>query len=57
MFDDFKEKVRQHKEDKEKTELATTYSSEAKEKLKQRDIDPNNVILQHLFPESLDADG
>jgi hypothetical protein len=55
MFDDFKEKIRQYS-DKEKTAL-TTYSPEVLEKLKQRGIDPNNITLKQLFPETLDEEG
>ena len=55
MFDDFKEKVRQYS-NKEKPALAA-YSLEVLEKLKQQGIDPSNVTLQQLFPETLDEEG
>ncbi len=56
MFEDFKEKVRQYNPDREKAE-PTIYSPEVLEKLKQQGIVPENVTLQQLFPETLDACG
>ena len=56
MFEDFKDKIRERSKDKEKAESAPL-SPEVLEKLKQRGIDPENVTLQQLFPETLDSDG
>lgn len=57
MFEDFKEKIREHniKNDESKEQLSL--SPEVLEKLKERGIDPDNVTLQQLFPESLDVEG
>jgi hypothetical protein len=56
MFEDFKEKIRQYNTEKEKTEL-TYYSPEVLEKIRQRGIDPTNITLEQLFPETLDDEG
>jgi hypothetical protein len=56
MFEDFKYKIRERSKDKEKDESASL-SPEILDKLNQRGIDPENVTLQQLFPETLDPDG
>jgi hypothetical protein len=57
MFEDFKDKIREHnRKDGENTE-PTRLSPEVIEKLKQRGINPENVTLTQLFPEILDPDG
>ena len=56
MFEDFKDKIRERSKDKEKAESASL-SPDVLEKLKQRGLDPENVTLQQLFPETLDPDG
>jgi hypothetical protein len=57
MFEDFKDKIREHKSiNTEKTEH-TPLSPEVLEKLKQQGINPETVTLAQLFPECLDPDG
>lgn len=57
MFEDFKDKIREHSSNNiEKTE-SMSLSPEVLEKLKQQGIDPENVTLAQLFPECLDPDG
>ena len=56
MFEDFKDKIPELNNNFEKTESASL-SPEVLEKLKQQGIDPDNVTIQQLFPETLDSDG
>jgi len=55
MFEDFKQKIIEHKESGKA--LSATLSPEVLEKCKQQNINPDNVSLQQLFPECLDACG
>ena len=59
MFEDFKEKVGklQNKDDSEIPSMSTALTPEITEKLKKAGIDPDNVTIQQLFPETLDDDG
>jgi len=59
MFEDFKEKVGklQNKHDSEIPSMSTLLAPEIKEKLRNSGIDPDNVTIQQLFPETLDEDG
>ena len=57
MFEDFKDKIRQHTPKDKENPQPTQLSSEVIEKLNQRGIDPENVTLEQLFPETLDPDG
>ena len=57
MFEDFKDKIREHNHKDTGTPEPTPLSSEVLEKLKQRGIDPENGTLAQLFPETLDPDG
>ena len=59
MFEDFKEKVGklQNKHDSEISLMSTTSAPEITEKLRNAGIDPDNVTIQQLFPETLDSDG
>jgi hypothetical protein len=56
MFEDFKDKIREHNH-ADKNPQPTPLSPEVLDKLKQRGIDPENVTLAQLFPETLDPDG
>jgi hypothetical protein len=56
LFEDFKDKIREHSKDKKEAEHAVL-SPEVLEKLKQQGIDPENITLAQLFPECLDHDG
>jgi hypothetical protein len=56
MFEDFKDKIREKNNDKHEAEH-TFLAPEVLEKLKQQGIDPENVSLAQLFPETLDPDG
>jgi hypothetical protein len=55
MFEDLKEKIRQKQE--QASPRPIEYSPEVLETLKKRGIDPDNVTLQQLFPETLDVEG
>ena len=59
MFEDFKEKVGklQNKDDSEIPSMSTALAPEITEKLKKAGIDPDNVTIQQLFPETLDDEG
>jgi hypothetical protein len=57
MFEDFKDKIREHYRKDEKNPEPTLLSPEVLEKLRERGIDPENVTLAQLFPETLDPDG
>jgi hypothetical protein len=57
LFEDFKEKIRQHTSKSIETEEQSSLSPEVLEKLKERGINPETVTLQQLFPEVLDACG
>ena len=59
MFEDFKEKVGklQNKNDSEIPLMSTVLAPEITEKLRKAGIDPDNVTIQQLFPETLDEDG
>jgi hypothetical protein len=59
MFEDFKEKVGklQNKLDSEIPLMSTALAPEITEKLRNAGIDPDNVTIQQLFPETLDSDG
>jgi hypothetical protein len=57
MFEDFKHKIREHSNKDRKKPLSSTLAPEVLEKCKQKGIDPDNVSLLQLFPESLDACG
>jgi hypothetical protein len=55
MFEDFKHKIREQKS--RSKPLSSTLSTEVFEKCRQQGIDPDNVTLEQLFPECLDACG
>ena len=57
MFEDLKVKIREHSSKDQKTPEPSSLSPEVLEKLRQRGIDPENVTLAQLFPETLDPDG
>ena len=54
MFEDFKDKVRQHEN---KQEESSSLSPEVIAKLRSEGLDPETVTLAQLFPETLDPDG
>ena len=56
MFEDFKDKVREHNQGEQKP-LSSSLSPQVLEKLKKEGIDPDNFTLKQLFPEVLDKDG
>ena len=56
MFEDFKEKVREHSQTEQKP-LSASLSPQILEKLKKEGIDPDNFTLKQLWPEVLDKDG
>src|SRR5208283_2754338 len=56
MFEDFKDKVREHSQ-KEPKPLSASLSPQVLEKLKKEGIDPDNFTLKQLWPEVLDDDG
>ena len=56
MFEDFKDKVREHCQNEQKP-LSASLSPQVLEKLKKEGIDPDNFTLKQLFPECLDPDG
>jgi hypothetical protein len=55
MFEDFKDKVREHSQNEQP--LSASLSPEILEKLKKQGIDPDNFTLKQLWPEVLDEDG
>ena len=55
MFEDFKDKVREHSQNEQP--LSASLSPQVLEKLKKEGIDPDNFTLEQLFPEVLDPDG
>ena len=55
MFEDFKDKVREHIQNEQP--LSASLSPQVLEKLKKEGIDPDNFTLKQLFPEVLDKDG
>jgi len=55
MFEDFKDKVREHSQNEQP--LSASLSPEILEKLKKEGIDPDNFTLKQLWPEVLDEDG
>jgi hypothetical protein len=57
MFEDFKGKICEYYHKDEKNLEPTAFSPEVLEKLRERGIDPENVTLPQLFPETLDPDG
>jgi hypothetical protein len=57
MFEDFKDKIREHNHRDTGNPEPTPLSPEVLEKLRQRGIDPETVTLAQLFPETLDPDG
>jgi hypothetical protein len=57
MFEDFKEKIREHSYKDNESSEPSSLSPEVLEKLKQRGIDPETVTLAQLFPTTLDDDG
>jgi hypothetical protein len=59
MFEDFKEKVGklQNKNDSEIPLMSAALAPEITEKLRNAGIDPDNVTMEQLFPETLDGDG
>ena len=54
MFEDFKDKIRQH--ESEKTE-SQSLPPEVMVKLKSQGLDPETVTMEQLFPETLDEGG
>ena len=56
MFEDFKEKIREHNQNEQKP-LSASLSAEVLEELKKEGIDPDNCTLKQLYPEVLDEDG
>ncbi len=56
MFDDFKQNILEHSKENEKL-LSATLPPDVLEKCKRDGIDPDNVTLQQLFPQCLDACG
>jgi hypothetical protein len=56
MFEDFKEKVREHSQT-EQTPLSALLPPRILEKLKREGIDPDNFTLKQLWPEVLDKTG
>jgi hypothetical protein len=56
VFEDFKEKIREHSQNEQKP-VSASLSSQVLEKLKKRRIDPDNFTLKQLWPEVLDKDG
>ena len=56
MFEDFKDKVREHSQNEPKP-LSASLSPQVLEKLKKEGIDPDNFTLKQLWPEVLDEDG
>jgi hypothetical protein len=55
MFEDFKDKVREHSQNEQS--LSASLSPQVLEKLKKEGIDPDNFTLKQLWPEVLDKDG
>ena len=56
MFEDFKDKVREHSQNELKP-LSASLSPQVLEKLKKEGIDPDNCTLKQLYPEVLDEEG
>ena len=56
MFEDFKEKIREHSQSDQKP-LSASLSPQVLDKLKKEGIDPDNFTLKQLWPEVLDKDG
>jgi len=56
VFEDFKEKIREHCQNDQKP-LSASLSPQVLEKLKKEGIDPDNFTLKQLWPEVLDDDG
>jgi hypothetical protein len=54
MFEDFKDKIRQHKSEKVEESSLTP---EVLAKLRSEGLDPETVTLKQLFPETPDGDG
>ncbi len=54
MFEDFKDKIRQHESEKIEP---VPLSQEVLAKLKSEGLDPETVTMKQLFPETLDDDG
>jgi hypothetical protein len=54
MFEDFKDKIHQHKSEKIEP---SPLSPEVLTKLRSESLDPETVTMQQLFPETLDEDG
>jgi hypothetical protein len=57
MFEDFKEKIKEHTQNIEETKNPYDLSPEILENLKKEGIDPQNCTLNQLFPEMLDQGG
>jgi hypothetical protein len=57
MFEDFKEKIREHKEKINESSTEAGYSPEVLSNLKKRGIDPDNFTLSQLFPPLIDEEG
>jgi len=57
VFEDFKDKIREHNIKDEKNPDSSPFSPEVLEKFKQRGLDPENATLAQLFPETLDPEG
>ena len=53
MFEDFKEKIREHSQSDQKP-LSASLSPQVLDKLKKEGIDPDNFTLKQLWPEVLD---
>ena len=56
MFEDFKDKVREHSQGEQKP-VSASLSPQVLEKLEKEGIDPDNFTLKQLWPEVLDDDG
>jgi hypothetical protein len=56
MFEDFKNKIREHNQNKQNP-VSASLSPQVLEKLKKEGIDSDNFTLKQLWPEVLDKEG
>jgi hypothetical protein len=54
LFEDFKEKIRQHENEKAES---FSLSPEVVAKLRSEGLDPETATMKQLFPESLEGEG